>query len=468
MSGFPVKAESLVSFKNSQGEVLIANMRKLSHSKIILEIYSPDSIVQLSEVLQSLRICWGEKVLYDGRAVIFDLVDTGLTVLASASLVDSWKEMPGLTKNRQLFESHIGQMVESCKKFQAIQEGYRLRVDELRAFLDGLSRWLGQLFVHHNMGTTNQAVKLDSKSFSELEKPILKKLRSLFLKFEAEAAKVPAEELEFHKEFVRRNLHQYMLLSPFFHRSFYKPLGYAGDYEMVNMMVRDRQAGPNVHSQLINSYFFMIGPTRAHRNRIDILLENIITVAKKAKAQGKVAKILNVGCGPVLEIQRFIKETDLVGYVDFTLLDFNRETVEYAQSTISKLLYESELTDDNFHYIQQSVHNLIKESVESDKNETAADYDFIYCAGLYDYLSDKVCLKLLKLFYKKINSGGKILVTNVHPDNESKYVMEHIVEWYLVYRDEKDMLQLGESVGPSEIFSDATGLNVFLEVHNKE
>ena len=42
-----------------------------------------------------------------------------------------------------------------------------------------------------------------------------------------------------HEAYLRRHLHPLLLCSPFAYRTYQKPLGYAGDYEMVNMIVRD-------------------------------------------------------------------------------------------------------------------------------------------------------------------------------------------------------------------------------------
>lgn len=88
----------------------------------------------------------------------------------------------------------------------------------------------------------------------------------------------------------------------------------------------------------------------------------------------------------------------------------------------------------------------------------------MYCAGLFDYLSDKVCNRLLTHFAARTRKGGTLLVTNVHGSNPEKLSMEHLLEWYLVYRDEARM----ESLLPAgsanvRLFTDDTGVNVFAQ-----
>ena len=96
--------------------------------------------------------------------------------------------------------------------------------------------------------------------------------------------------------------------------------------------------------------------------------------------------------------------------------------------------------------------------------ENPKTYDIIYCAGLFDYLSDRVCTKLVRLFYQWCEPGGRVIVTNVHSSNPVKGLMEHIMEWHLVTRDKSDMVRLAPDLGPLKIYTDETGINVFLEI----
>jgi len=61
-------------------------------------------------------------------------------------------------------------------------------------------------------------------------------INELFDRFENVAAGVEDDLRPGHVLFGRRQLHPLLLCSPFVYRTFAKPLGYAGDYEMVNMM----------------------------------------------------------------------------------------------------------------------------------------------------------------------------------------------------------------------------------------
>ncbi|MEG1118298.1 MAG: SAM-dependent methyltransferase, partial [Janthinobacterium sp.] len=92
-------------------------------------------------------------------------------------------------------------------------------------------------------------------------------------------------------------------------------------------------------------------------------------------------------------------------------------------------------------------------------------FDAVYCAGLFDYLSDKVCARLLMHFASRVGPGGRLLVTNVHANNPGKFGMEHLLEWHLIYRNEEGLSALlpEHAIDPL-IYVDATGVNVFAEV----
>ena len=95
-----------------------------------------------------------------------------------------------------------------------------------------------------------------------------------------------------------------------------------------------------------------------------------------------------------------------------------------------------------------------------------ASYDLVYCAGLFDYLSDRICKKLMSIFYDLVAPGGLLVATNVDSSNPSRNWMEYVVEWHLVYRDRKILETLKPDSAPPEvqIKHDVTGVNIYIEV----
>ena len=459
----PRAVNSLVSFTNSQGVEARGTLLKLTRTALIFEVYNPYSIVQLSEVLQDVQIRRGDRLIYRGRAVVSNLVNTGLMLIVSAILLDSWSDLAMVLADGEALGEEVQQFLAEWDGAYRLRPGYQLSVSRLRSLMTETFRWLGQIDLSPESAAERQANELGDERFQELAEPILKRLGSLFADFEEEAAEVPPEEVANHKRFAQHDLHPLMLSAPFVHRSFYKPLGYAGDYEMVNMMLREPREGPTTYAQLINTLYLSAGPAVAHRNRIDILLETLHEAAARAESRGETVSVLNVGCGPAVELQRFFGGDPLAERCDFELMDFNAETITYTEQRLQASMAHGNRPN-RVRMIHQSVHELLKRAVRRDPGELSAHYDLVYCAGLFDYLSDRVCARLLKLFYRWVKPGGKVLATNVHPSNPIRFAMEHIAEWYLIYRDERQMSSLVPEVEAKRVWADTSGVNIFLEM----
>jgi extracellular factor (EF) 3-hydroxypalmitic acid methyl ester biosynthesis protein len=457
-------SQSIINFRNSQGQESRGTLLKLTRHKVVMEVYNPYSIVQLSEVLANLKIVRGENTIYNGRAVVASLVNTGLMLVVSATLVDVLEDLRGLHDSPGELAKETEQYLAQWEARHQLREEYMLAVAGLRAFLADLHLWLEQFDVATD--DDRETTPLSRAAFDAIADRIVDKSNELFWQFEQAARKVEDEEVNSHKSFAQRDLHPLLMRSPFFYRSYVKPLGYAGDYGMVNMMLADRRDGPTTYTQLINSYFHQIGPTRAHRNRIAILNDRLTELGEQFRGQPEKAQILNMACGPALEVQRFVRTQQVCEHCDFTLVDFNQETLEHAEQKIGEAR-EASGFDANVHFVQKSVHQLLKEAAKPTPEQLRQEgkYDLIYCAGLFDYLSDKICARLLRLFYRWVKPGGFVFVTNVHTKNPSQLCMEHIVEWYMEYRDEEDMLKLARGYGEQYVYLDFTGLNVFFEIH---
>lgn len=460
MSAFTNSISDLVTFRNSQGVPARGTMLRVSRTSVVFEVYNPYSIVQLSEVLKEVVIRRGDDPIYKGKAVVSSLVNTGLMLIVSATLVDGWQDITLALQGRDEISDAVGVFVGDWERTKRIRPGYQIAVGELRSFLSQLNLWLAQL----EMGESSavEHAELSADFFENLKLPLLPKLIELQQRFEYEAKNVSADELEAHCGYAQRDLLPLMMRAPFFHRSYTKPLGYAGDYEMVNMIARARREGPTTYSQLINDFYLDAGLARAHRNRLTILQQRLRERAREAQTKGQVYRVLNVGCGPSIEVQRFIRECECAEHLHFTLIDFNEETLAYAQEMIAKAISESG-RQVRVDFVQRSVHELLKQSLATAATEPVS-YQFVYCAGLFDYLSDRICQRLLTLFTRWTLPGGSVMATNVHPDNPTRWIMEHVVDWHIIHRSIEDMRAISPTDYPARVYDDETHLNVFLEI----
>ena len=149
------------------------------------------------------------------------------------------------------------------------------------------------------------------------------------------------------------------------------------------------------------------------------------------------------------------------------MIDFSSETIEYTSATLERVraLHHRTMTVE---CVNKSVIQLLKESGKTNPALSEGGvYDVVYCAGLFDYLADPVCERLMNVFYKMLVPGGLLVATNVFAENPSRQWMEYSVDWHLIHRDRARML----AICPKEALQsacnvkcDPIGLNLFLEI----
>lgn len=457
---------NVIAFRNSQGLQARGSLLKLSRTTLIFEVYNPYSIVQLSEVLDGMEVRSGERVVYNGRAVVTNLVNTGLMLIVSARLVDAWSDLRGLIGDDRRIQQEVTSFIEDWQESHRIRPSYQLAVSQIRSFLTELNRWLEHVDIEGEPNDSSSNTQNQRELLASLAEPLLPRLSEMFECFENVAAEIPAEERNTHTRYVQRDLHPLLMRAPFVHRAYHKPLGYAGDYEMVNMMLREPHEGPTIYAKLINTLYLGTGPAQAHRNRIDILVGWLQERIRKTLERRQQPRILNIGCGPAIELQHLIRNEPLMAQCQIKLVDFSAQTLEYTRGKLEEASQASGIRP-QIEYCHDSVHRLLKHASKQKEEDGAERFDLVYCAGLFDYLSDRICARLLGLFCQWSEPESEILATNVHPSNPTRHWMEYLLEWYLIYRDEHQMRQVSENLGRQEIFVDDTGINVFLKIYKE-
>jgi extracellular factor (EF) 3-hydroxypalmitic acid methyl ester biosynthesis protein len=453
--------DPVITFKNSQGEAARGTLTSLQRRSLVMEIYNPYSIVQVSEVLNELNIRSGERSIYKGKAVVVSLLNTGLMAVVSVALIDEWSDLNVAHGDPKEVGVEARRFVEAWEDRFRISERYQVAISEFRAFLSETSRWIDQADMSDALPKDSQG-RWANDVFWAMAEPFMIKGKSFLVRLEEEAAAVRQEDSLIHRSFAQASLHPLVLRAPFVYRTFVKPLGYAGDYEMVNQLLGDPRQGTSTYIQLVNATFLQCAVAQAHRNRIDILVTFLKKAVALAEEEGRPVRVLNIGCGPAVEIQRLLAAGVDLSKIRLTLVDFSQETLEFTRSKVESAAAQQNRTID-VNYVQESVHDLLKRSARSGPGD-AERFDFVYCAGLFDYLSDKVCTRLIRYFISRCNAGAQMLLTNVHSNNPERHGMEHLLEWHLIYRDEAQMQSVMSEVGvPVKLYTDPTGVNLFAE-----
>ena len=293
----------------------------------------------------------------------------------------------------------------------------------------------------------------------ENKSSVFKKLNRYFDVLWQISKSFPHTLYELHKRYSQEELHPLYLCSPFIRRIYEKPLGYAGDYVMMNYIYEDGYEGDTTYDKLLHRYVLSLPATLANRNRKYYFKKRIWSTIKKTND----AKIASVACGPAREIIEVLTEAPSSIKCTFTLVDSEKLALEFIKDKIRTLNNAIKSSDVAINYVHRDVLELMR---ESRMKEVINDQDLIYTAGLVDYIKDRLAAKIIEILYGCLKKGGVLIIGNVHSDNPSRACMEMLGEWVVIHRDEEGMMNLVKNItGATKIQTErepTTGMNVFL------
>lgn len=453
----------IAGFKPADGAEMRATLLHLSPPTVSFEVFGADAALQLSEVLSNFKITAGAEVIYDGKVVVISAANTGSTTVYTGSLAAPLTDLNVLGKAdlRKTMPAAYQNFLHRWQDNYRILPEFKMAVADAEGFLTELRLWLDQLDLA--LASLPPTVR-EAKEREILESlPARPALDSLLERFELAAAAVPEAAAETHRLYCRRMLHPLFMCSPFMHRIYTKPLGYAGDFEMIDMIIRNRLEGKSLFAKLLHKFILDTPPAISVRNRAVYFTNKFMAEGTRVVQAGRKPKFFSLGCGPAREVQDFLVQQPLSDQAQFTLLDFNAETLAHTGRRLEEIRRANGRRA-TIKTIQKSVYLLLKETTKSvTENEK---HDMIYCSGLYDYLNDRVCKQLNTYLYNFLNPGGVLIVTNFDPVNPIRNIMEYIYEWFLIHRDAAGMAAMAPEQAARDdwrVVAEPTGCNVFLE-----
>jgi len=467
-SSFQTAVENEVTFQTPDGVELRARLARLTRHALTFEADNLAATLRTSEVLANFKITTGNRVIYFGRAVVSSVVHTGESLICEAKLDDLGPDTAFFlppTESHSNLEKAYDSFFQTWQKNYRISDEFKVLVTDVQSYLTGVRHWLEQL--EFAMKTSGDRPGQERAILDAVAPRIIAAFNGRHERFEEIIYALPPESRGVHQDFVRRHWHKLFWGSPFGHRTYHKPIGYAGDYEMMNMIYRNQPEGRSLFEKLIHLLLVSQWPAKSVRNRIAHLGENILNETARVARAGKTARILNVGCGPAREVQDFLRATQLSDQADFMLMDFNEETLLHAgQKLVEAKRQFSRRTP--IRTQQVSVYELLKRAQRH--GNIAEKYDLIYCAGLFDYLAPDTCRALIELWHDSLSPGGLMLVANMTDTKPFRYFIEFILDWQLIYRNSREFLSLvpEHCREGARMIAEPVSVNLFLHIRKPD
>ncbi len=225
-------------------------------------------------------------------------------------------------------------------------------------------------------------------------------------------------------------------------RALLKPLGYAGDYQMIDY-IYTHKVSDKKNCRKWDLYFHRQHAPIAVRNRKEYFKQTMAEIV--LRHQGEL-ELLNVANGPARDLAELYAGLNSAK-LKTTCIDMDAQAIEYAKEMTAG--YE-----DSIEFIHRNIFKFTPEK----------KFDVIWSAGLFDYFDDKTFVFILNRFLGWLKEGGEIIIGNFSDHNPSRAYMELFGEWFLNHRSESHLIELAKKAGAIRclVEKEPMGVNLFL------
>lgn len=253
-----------------------------------------------------------------------------------------------------------------------------------------------------------------------------------------------------HKVASSHELARLVYQDPFTLHSARKPRGYAGDAELLDYIYGHRQASSTPLGQSIFAFTTNTPVSRAVRTRARI----IAGIIDRLAAERGPLRILSIACG-------HLREADLSAAVHEGRV---AEYVAFDQDVASLSLVSRRLGDRNVRTVHGSIADLLM-----GRHKDLAEFDFVYAAGLYDYLSQRLATRMTTWMFNATRPTGLTLLTNYARDIVGDGYMEAFMQWELIFRTPEELMDTASRIAPDQIanvrtYHEDDGMVIFVEL----
>lgn len=220
-------------------------------------------------------------------------------------------------------------------------------------------------------------------------------------------------------------------------RSYLKPMGYPGDFMIMNYMYDHQPVGDTTYEKYLHLLGLVSGELIVNRmNYVSALLDRLAEEDSKRSH----FHVMSIGSGPAREIQKFVERNGGRGRgYSFTLLDPEENALEYAINAAYRAADPS-----NSNLIVSGLNVSFTEMLRPGVTlRHLPQQDLIYSSGLVDYLNPSLSAKLVGKLYERLLPGGSVVIANVNDAADGAYwSLEYVCDWTLYFRTREDMVAM--------------------------
>jgi SAM-dependent methyltransferase len=251
--------------------------------------------------------------------------------------------------------------------------------------------------------------------------------------------------------------------APWMHRARTKPLGYPGDYEIMNGLYGNHFSGQSLFAKAVNLSFVTTPAAEAVRTRKDLIKERLHALLD-ARGATTPSRILTIAAGPAQEVFELLKERKSIDApLEIVLFDQDKRALSFSYGRLKRVVAQKWEGRVKVVHLHDSIKRLLRGGSSVFSGHGA--FDAVFACGLFDYLQLLTAVSLCRTLYSLVAPGGTLYVGNMVPNNPSRWFMEFHLDWYLVYREVSEMLEFARMAAPEasvQILEEPTGVNPFV------
>ncbi|HYD42220.1 MAG TPA: class I SAM-dependent methyltransferase family protein [Anaeromyxobacter sp.] len=403
-------------------------------------------------------------VLWSGRAEIRAVRGEGAERIVAASFGVRVLDGDELRLLREVWLPGVaGLRVEEQAWWRPAGASFRARVSELALYLaeleDRLRRLEATMPWHVAQGENSVArTALVARLREDVAGEVLRLLTAAGVALrDADPASAPAD-----RAFAVRQLHGALMQVPWMHRARHKPLGYAGDFEVMNYLYERDFEGPTLFARTIGYAFMRAAAAQAVRCRKDLVKRMLRDVLERRAGVGRPVRLLSVAAGPARELQELLAELDeLPADLEIVLFDQDKRALEHAFQRLRPLADARFPGRVRIEFLNESVRRLLR---DLRLFEGVPPFDAVYSAGLFDYFREPTAVRLARNLCAAAGPGGVVLIGNMVP-HVHRWVMDYLLDWDLLYRTREELAAIGARAAPHasvRVLEEASGVNPFV------
>jgi len=253
------------------------------------------------------------------------------------------------------------------------------------------------------------------------------------------------------KAYTERVLTRSLLDGEGWRRTYVKPMGYPGDYRIMNYIYDGDPVGGDVKSKFLH-LLSLVGAEPV-RTRMFKLAE-IIAAQTSGVPESETVSALSIGAGPAREIAEVVALANGRRTWRFALLDQESEALEYAASSFAENPLSKRV---EIEAVNASFTEMLDPTPAAALAEKA---HIIYSAGLVDYLNPLAARRFLKRLYEMVRPGGSIVIGNVNDKASGMlWPSEFVVDWSLYFRSRNEMLDMASGIPDAQVTVETDSLD---------